>query len=309
MGNVLKNGDFSTASDWSLSSRATICSNGGLLGGCLQYANNSIGGAIDAWQKVQLASNKKYTVTWFAKKQGRFDIWGAHAYYSNTGEWKFFNGPALEGRLINDTYVQISYTFTLPPSSELQDNYVWIYIRAGANPSDGNTFILVDNVYLEDAGGGPSGPIPFALKAFGGRCTGNSVSVRIGPDISFSQYAMFDLDDRADVFTFTGLNVSTQAMQSWLALQWSAAGEFVYVYARYMGMDPNSNAALNIGPRAKVTATDTYLRDYPSATSFIRSLGNGVKMIVLDASSVPGWWRVVTINGTGWVSSTNVAYD
>lgn len=311
MANAIHNGDFSTASDWSLSPRVTICGTGGFPGGCLQYANQSFGGAIDACQKVQLAPNKKYTVTWFAKKQGRFDIWGAHAYISNMGEPKFFYGPSLEGRLINDTYVHISYTFTLPPANEIQDNNVWIYIFAGANAGDNNSIILVDNVFLEDTGGGPSWPMPYALKAFGGSCTGNNVFVRTGPDASFPQYALFDTGSQADVFTFTAPNVSTQALQSWLALQWHAAGEFVYVHARYMGMDPEKITATNVGPRAKVTASNTNLRVLPNTdptTAIIKNLGNNVKMIVLDATSVSGWWRVVTNDGTGWVSSANVAY-
>jgi hypothetical protein len=107
MSNAIHNGDFSSAATRSLSSRATILSSGGCPGGCLQYANNSLGGAIDASQKVLLAPNKKYTMTWFAKKQGRFDIWGAHGYFTTAGEYKFFNGPALEGRLINDIAISI----------------------------------------------------------------------------------------------------------------------------------------------------------------------------------------------------------
>ena len=311
MANVIKNGDFSLLTGWSLSTRATIQSSGGRQGGCLQYANNSEGGIVDASQKVQLTPGKTYTLNWYAKKNGRYDMWGAHAYFTTAGEYKYFNGPSLESLLSSTVYVPLAYTISLP--SNVRDSDVWVYMRAGADSGDGNSFIYVDDVSLDDGTGGgtgPTGPIPTLNKTFFGTCNGNDVKIRTGPDTSYPIKSAFSKNNSQYVSTFTGVGTTDQ-QRSWLTFEWFP-GEYVYVYACYMSMNPSPSSALTIGPRAKVTATDTNLRVLPntnSSTSIIKNLGNGVKMIVLDATSVSDWWRVGTEHGTGWVFSSNVAYE
>ena len=308
MANVIVNGQFNSSTGWTLSPRATIIGSGGFLSSaCLQCANNSVGGAVDASQMVTLTPGKSYALRWSAKRSGRFDTWGAHAFYTPAGQYEFFNGPSLEGRLINNTYVQLAYYFTLP--SAVRDNQVWVYVRTGADASDGATSIYIDEVSLEGNGSNtPPGPVPTAVKAFRGSCIGTGVNVRKGPSTNDAIYAGLSYGSSEDVYTFKNVGTVDQ-QRSWLAFQWSDF-EYVYVYARYMAMNPSGSGALNVGPRAKVTATDVNLRELPNTTAtIIKNLGNGIKMIVLDNNSVSGWWRVVTDYGTGWVSSQYVAYE
>lgn len=161
MANIIQNGGFSSGgANWTCGARTYIYTNGGRTGGstdgCAGFENNSEGGARDLYQKVSVTPGRTYTLSFWAKRRGRYDVWGAYSYFDTSGSYQYVNLPSKESLLVNEQYKQITYTITIPTNAGLD---FWIWIRGGADAINGSVWLFIDDVSLDDGGsGGSTGP-------------------------------------------------------------------------------------------------------------------------------------------------------
>lgn len=160
MANIIQNGGFSGSAYWTCGARTYVYVNGGRTGGstdgCACLENNGEGGARDLYQKVSVTPGKTYTLSFWAKRRGRYDVWAAYSYYDTSGNYQYVNLSSKESLLVNEQYVQITYMITIPTNAGLD---FWIWIRGGANAGDGSVWLFIDDVSLDDGGsGGSTGP-------------------------------------------------------------------------------------------------------------------------------------------------------
>ena len=101
-------------------------------------------------------------------------------------------------------------------------------------------------------------------------------------------------------YTFTGVGTTTQ-QQEWLYVITNYASG--YVLAKLIGSGGNTKSKYSI------TADSVRLRSTPNTSStsnVITTLDITEKVDVIDSSSVSGWYRVVSMKGTGWVSTSYI---
>lgn len=300
MANVIVNGTFNSASGWSYSDRVSIAS------GVCTFESKGRDGMIFVGQEVTLTPGRTYTVKYKAHQIGRFDTWGTYSYIDSTGQRRTVHGPSLEGRLSGLGYVDLSFEINLP--SNARSNRVWVYIYGGASNNGNLTFLNIDNVSLdnlETTSPEIVGPVPTLLKTFSAYNGHTNVAFRSGPGKDYDYVTGVPEGAGMSFSTFTGVG-TTDGQRSWLAHL--VGNRYVYCSAEFIDVYVPSTGSSAIGRIAKAR-TGVNLRDLPNASSkSYQVLGTGTRVIVLDTTSVSGWWRVATDNGVGWVSSQYFDY-
>ena len=129
-----------------------------------------------------------------------------------------------------------------------------------------------------------------------------AINIRKEPSTSSDKVGSID-DHQVDFntyYTFTGVGTTTQ-QQEWLYVSTNYA--YGYVLAKLIGSGGNTTS------KHSITGSGVRLRSTPNTSStsnVITTMDLGEKVDVIDSTSVSGWYRVVTMNGTGWVSSSYV---
>ena len=154
-------------------------------------------------------------------------------------------------------------------------------------------------------GGGTSGGTLIKGTSFSGTHSSlvtGPINIRKEPSASSAKVG--DIDDHQIAFntyyTFTGVGTKTQ-QQEWLYVSTNYA--YGYVLAKLIGSGGNTRS------KHSITGSGVRLRSTPntnSTSNVITTMDLGEKVDVIDSTSVSGWYRVVTMNGTGWVSSSYV---
>lgn len=297
MANVIVNGTFANkGSGWSYSDRVDFSTPGLCV-----FESKGRDGQIYIAQTVTLAPGKTYQCKFEGYAIGRFDCWGAYTYTNASGVAQHVNGPSLEGKLSSWGFVNLSFDIALPANA--RSNQVTIFIKGGASNNGSLTFLQIKNVSLDNQETTLPpivGPNPTIKTTFSGSNVHTDVAFRAGPGTEYAYVT--GVPESPKVLTFhTFTNVGTTAQQrSWLAHL--SGNRYLFVSAQFIGMYIPASGTTSQGPVAKTT-TGVWLRELPDGNSKqYRLLGAGTKVVVID-TSVSGWWRVITSDGVGWVSS------
>ena len=138
--NLIKNGTFSSGDEWTFSPRSTL-----YPGEYLLFRNDSTGDMRWVSQRISIFPATRYMLSYYAKRQGRYDTWAGFHYVDNTGEARYIHFPSSEYRLQDDLFVKVEYTFTTP---FLLDSEITLSVMGGADRWDGETFLMIKDVTL-----------------------------------------------------------------------------------------------------------------------------------------------------------------
>ncbi len=187
-----------------------------------------------------------------------------------------------------------SVLFSVPKGANVYfyktTNSSWHYVDYNGQKGYGSS------QYITAGSGGGNPGTPTKGVSFFASTTSSSAMTYTGPDYSYATNTGFT---SSDVWTFTGGNDSN-AWKEWLLIE-RTNGTF-YLPAKYAG----ANEYSSVGEKAKIVVSSggVNLRVGPStSSSVITTLSSGTYVRAINRTSISGWWRVVTIDGTGWVSS------
>jgi len=139
--NFVSSGNFSSTEYWQLSSRVSVSA------GTLKMENKGIGGMIYAKQYVPFTAGRTYELSWNAKRSGRYDVWCAYGYRDKNGALQVIDAPSMESK-VGTAYSRLTYYISIP--ADASDINGEIYLKAGANASDGNSILYIQNVTMYD---------------------------------------------------------------------------------------------------------------------------------------------------------------
>lgn len=157
MANILTNGTFDNgnAVPWSYTDQNRVqfvtsggCNTGAAGDGCVLFSNRGIGGMLDIAQLANdMEAGHEYTLSFYAKRTNRYDVWAGYDYWTLDGGYHTTHFASKESSLINNQYVKLTYKFVWPYNVM---PIIWLRIRVGADASDGNSTVRIDNIVLDD---------------------------------------------------------------------------------------------------------------------------------------------------------------
>ena len=127
--NLLRNHNFESASDWTLSGNWSYATDSKYMGAkSLKITTQGVTYMHTAKQSVVITPGKTYTFSFYVRKSGAIDVWVAYVYTDASGVSQWVHAPSMMNQLTDD-FSRLSYTFTVPENA---GNTIQVVLCAGA---------------------------------------------------------------------------------------------------------------------------------------------------------------------------------